>query len=39
MYMNIDELNTGDTLLFSNSKTLFERAIFLHFSYTRGYGS
>ena len=34
--MNIDNLNTGDILLFSNNKTLFERAIqfFTHSLYT-----
>ncbi len=34
--MNIDDLNTGDILLFSNNKTLFERAIqyFTHSLYT-----
>lgn len=34
--MNIDDLNTGDILLFSNNKTLFERAIqfFTHSIYT-----
>ena len=36
MSVNIDDLSTGDILLFSNSKTLFERTIqyFTHSSYT-----